>query len=101
MKRELTINGQLYQEKELISYCKNIISTSDKNWERDYCRFILEWLNDNDEVVAQTSGSTGSPKQIRLSKQKMQNSAQLTGEFFGFEEGDRALLCLSTQLHCR
>lgn len=96
MKRELTINGKHYSEKELFSYCEDTISKSDKDWEMDYCRFILEWLSDDDEILAQTSGSTGAPKQIRLEKQKMRNSAQLTGEFFGFDIGQKALLCMST-----
>jgi len=96
MNRGLTINGKTYTEEELILYCQNLISNSVEEWERDYCRFIVKWLNNFDEVSAKTSGSTGTPKQIKLSKQKMINSARLTGEYFGFKEGDTALFCLSS-----
>lgn len=96
MNRGLTINGKTYTEEELILYCHNLISNSLEEWERDYCRFIIEWLNNSDEVGAKTSGSTGTPKQIKLSKQKMINSARLTGEYFGFKEGDTVLFCLSS-----
>ncbi|WP_321308921.1 AMP-binding protein [Marinifilum fragile] len=95
MNRELTINGKNYKEIELLSYCRDIISNSDYEWEKDYCKFILEWLADADQVKAKTSGSTGVPKAMYLSKQKMRNSAKLTGEFFNFKAGQNALFCLS------
>jgi len=96
MNRSLTIDGKTYNEAALILYCENLISYSKEEWERDYCFFIMEWLNDSDEVSAKTSGSTGIPKQIKLSKQKMINSARLTGDYFGFKKGDTALYCLSS-----
>ncbi|WP_321515732.1 AMP-binding protein [Marinifilum fragile] len=95
MNRELTINGKHYKESELIGYCRDIISNSDHEWEKDYCKFILEWLADADQMKAKTSGSTGVPKAMYLSKQKMRNSAKLTGEFFNFKAGQNALFCLS------
>ncbi|MCY1635320.1 AMP-binding protein [Marinifilum sp. D737] len=95
MNKELTINGKNYREIELLSYCSDIISNSDHEWEKDYCKFILEWLDDADQVKAKTSGSTGVPKAMYLSKQKMRNSAKLTGEFFNFKAGQNALFCLS------
>ncbi|MGQ1909855.1 AMP-binding protein [Marinifilum sp. RC60d5] len=96
MNSELTINGIHYNKEELSIYCDNIISNSLNEWECDYCRFIQEWMNNSDFVHAKTSGSTGVPKQIILSKQKMINSARLTGEFFEFSKRQTALLCLST-----
>lgn len=96
MNKELTINGIHYNKEELSNYCNNIISSSLNEWECDYCRFIKEWMNDSDFVQAKTSGSTGAPKEIILSKQKMINSARLTGDFFEFTKGQTALLCLST-----
>ncbi|MDQ2177244.1 AMP-binding protein [Marinifilum sp. D714] len=95
MNRELTINGKNYKEIELLNYCRDIISNSDYEWEKDYCKFILEWLDDAEQVKAKTSGSTGVPKAMYLSKQKMRNSAKLTGEFFNFKAGQNALFCLS------
>ncbi|WP_421919958.1 AMP-binding protein [Marinifilum sp.] len=96
MNRELTINGKYYNEKELLTYCRNRIANSTNEWEKDYCKFILEWLDDTDHVKAKTSGSTSVPKKINLSKQKMRNSAKLTGEFFNFKVDQTALFCLSS-----
>lgn len=95
MKAELTINGKHFSDEELNVYCKDRVSSSSLQWERDVCIFILEWMDSTDSVVAKTSGSTGFPKAIVLSKQKMLNSAKQTGDFFDFKEGQSALLCLS------
>jgi len=56
--------------------------------------FLLDWLNKEDHLYVATSGSTGQPKQIKLMKQAMVNSAIATGNFFGLEPGDKALHCL-------
>lgn len=94
--RELTINGKLYSEEELPKHCTSQLLSSDFQWERDVYSFILEWLDSKKTILANTSGSTGEPKLMDLSKQRMINSAQLTGEYFKFEKGQTALLCLST-----
>jgi O-succinylbenzoic acid--CoA ligase len=45
-------------------------------------------------VPASTSGTTGPPKQMTISRRDLVHSARLTGETFGLLPGDRALLCL-------
>ena len=57
-------------------------------------RFLLDWLDDRDYVEATTSGSTGIPKQIKLKKQSMVNSALATGDYLKLSPKNRALLCL-------
>lgn len=57
--------------------------------------FLAGWLSDSDFVMGYTSGSTGSPKPIRLSKRAMRASALRTNAFFGMGEGSSILLCLS------
>lgn len=57
-------------------------------------RFLLDWLDDRDYIEATTSGSTGIPKQIKLMKQSMVNSALATGEYLNLSPKNRALLCL-------
>ena len=50
--------------------------------------FAAEWLDaGKDFVVAHTSGSTGAPKEIRLSKNDMATSARATNRFFGIGSG--------------
>lgn len=68
---------------------------SEENWKKDLGNFILKWVDSSDSILAHTSGSTGVPKEIRLLKKHMRNSALMTGEFFHFEAGQKALLCLS------
>lgn len=63
-------------------------------FENEIGNFLLDWLDDKDYVLAKTSGSTGQPKIIQISKQAMVNSAIATGDFFKLQPGDTALLCL-------
>lgn len=59
--------------------------------------FIAEWNNDAKTIEVSTSGSTGQPKTILIEKERMRKSAQSTGQFFGFEKAQVALLNLSPQ----
>lgn len=45
--------------------------------------FLNQWQDDNDYIVAHTSGSTGSPKEIHLLKSDMLVSAKATCNYFG------------------
>ncbi len=63
-------------------------------WERDFFSFILNWLDDNDYIEQETSGTTGDKKLIRLSKKGMLYSAAQTCDFFKLGPLHRALLCL-------
>lgn len=45
-------------------------------------RFLEQWFDDKDYVLAYTSGSTGKPKEIRLLKADMVHSACSTNRFF-------------------
>ena len=56
--------------------------------------FFEEWNSASDEVLVHTSGSTGEPKPMRVSKQRMLASARATCDFLGLQRGDKALLCL-------
>lgn len=55
-------------------------------------RFISEWDDNREFVLANTSGSTGKPKEIRLLKSDMMISAAKTCEFFGLT--DKSVLAL-------
>ena len=65
-----------------------------EDWEKDIFHFLSEWFNNSATVVLHTSGSTGVPKEILLSKTAMRNSARITNRFFGMDESKTALLCL-------
>lgn len=67
------------------------------NWQKSVVLFLKQWLNPADEIMVQTSGSTGNPQVIHLSKATMRVSAAMTCNYFGLQPGDRALLCLSVE----
>lgn len=52
------------------------------------------WTDGADFVECHTSGSTGVPKEIRLSKEFMRASARRTNVFFGINQGSRLHTCL-------
>ncbi len=64
-------------------------------WKRDVYGFILEWIDDDNTIGVQTSGTTGKPRKFRVSKESMGISARKTLNFFKLNPGDSALLCLS------
>lgn len=88
--RTLQINGQELQGSELVDYTLN--SSSDQL--KYLGQFMQEWLNENEYISVQSSGSTGSPKKIKVLKTQMLASAQATAGFFNFKEGQTALLAL-------
>ena len=68
---------------------------SGNNYLQDILDFLDRW---NDETVSviqvPTSGSTGSPKTINLSKSSMIKSAEKSSAYFNFEAGQMTLLGL-------
>jgi len=65
-----------------------------EDFEKPVGDFLLDWFDDNSYIDMQTSGSTGVPKMIRISKQAMVESAIATGDFFDIHPGDKVLQCL-------
>lgn len=59
--------------------------------------FIEAWNDSKDFIIQQTSGSTGIPKEIRISKDKMRASARMTGSFFNLNNLNSTLLCISPE----
>ncbi|CAA9247306.1 MAG: O-succinylbenzoic acid--CoA ligase [uncultured Cytophagales bacterium] len=65
--------------------------------ERQALTFCRQWEEGQETFVLQTSGSTGMPKPIVLTRAQMAASARMTGKVLGLEPGDRALVSLNTQ----
>ncbi len=59
--------------------------------------FCGQWLSGQKQFSVQTSGSTGQPKSIVLTRQQMLASVRMTGEALHLNKGDRALVCLSLE----
>ncbi len=63
-------------------------------WKNELAAFLSVWCGLQDFVEVHTSGSTGHPKRICLSKAAMSASARLTNDFFGITEHSMLLLSL-------
>lgn len=63
-------------------------------WKQAIYDFLINWFDDSETITVHTSGSTGLPKAIELTKTAMRNSALMTNTFFGLNETSTALLCL-------
>ncbi|MFI5203630.1 MAG: AMP-binding protein [Flavobacteriales bacterium] len=59
--------------------------------------FLKNWWNTEEFMLFNTSGSTGEPKLIRISKNAMRRSATITNEYFGLGIKSCALVCLPVQ----
>ena len=61
----------------------------------EFANFVSDWFDDSQYMTAQTSGSTGVPKTIKLLKSDMRASAQMTNRFFNINSNSTFLLSLS------
>lgn len=91
---QFKLQGFHYSLHELNDVAYSLIKEGDRE-ERLIGDFLMDWISPHDTLVVRTSGSTGAPKSISLSKQAMVNSALSTGSYFGIGERSTALLCLS------
>lgn len=65
-----------------------------EDFEKPVGDFLLDWFDSKSYIEMYTSGTTGAPKTISVSKQAMVDSALATGNFFELQPGDKALQCL-------
>jgi O-succinylbenzoic acid--CoA ligase len=86
----ITLNGTFLDETGIEDFCKK----QNNDFLLQVASFMNEWLNPDPYISLKTSGSTGVPKTILIEKNKMLSSASRTAEYFGFKEGQKALLCL-------
>ncbi len=59
--------------------------------------FCMQWQTNKDEFIVHTSGSTGIPKPISLTRKQMQNSVVATAEALNLKHNERFLICLNTE----
>lgn len=90
---EFRMNGFHLNREDLCRVAYSFIKEGEA-FERPVGDFLLDWFDAHDYIEMTTSGTTGTPKTVRIEKQAMVHSALATGDFFGLEPGDRALHCL-------
>jgi O-succinylbenzoic acid--CoA ligase len=90
------LNGFHLDRKDLCRVAYSFIKEGE-DYEKSVGDFILDWFDKKPYLELNTSGTTGTPKIIRIEKQAMVNSALATGDFFDLSPGDKALHCLPTK----
>ncbi len=94
---DFKLNGEVFSSADALRKRASYLITDGKDDEIAVGRFILEWLDDNSFITVKTSGSTGIPKNIKLKKEHVWNSATATVAYFDLNKGTKALLCLPSE----
>ncbi|HET9503361.1 MAG TPA: AMP-binding protein [Hymenobacter sp.] len=66
-------------------------------YEAKVLELVQQWLLGAQEFGQRTSGSTGEPQVITLTRRQLAASAARTGDYFDLGPGDRALVCLNCE----
>ncbi|MBO9702478.1 MAG: AMP-binding protein [Sporocytophaga sp.] len=75
----------------------DLFTTSDE-YESTTISFLRDWLNHKEIFLLQTSGSTSTPKVIEINRVQMEASARATIKALRLKSGDRALICINTNM---
>ncbi len=87
------LNGFHLDKEDLCRVAYSFIKEGE-DFEKPVGDFLLDWFDGKDFIEMETSGTTGAPKTISVSKQAMVDSALATGDFFDLQPGNKALQCL-------
>jgi O-succinylbenzoic acid--CoA ligase len=90
---QFKLNGFHLDREDLCRVAYSFIKEGE-DFEKPVGDFLLDWFDGKDYIEMQTSGTTGTPKLITVSKQAMVQSALATGDFFELQPGNSALHCL-------
>ena len=93
---DFKLNGRSLNVTQLRELASDFVKTGEPH-EEEVGGFLIDWLDDKKYISVNTSGSTGSPKTIKLLKKHMVNSAIATAKRFKVYEGTTALLCLPSR----
>jgi o-succinylbenzoate---CoA ligase len=93
---DFKLNGKHFSKEELFQLAYSLIKEGEK-FQYDCGTFLLDWLDQNDYIIVQTSGTTGIPKLLKINKKAMVNSAIASSFFLGLTAGNSALCCLPVQ----
>lgn len=89
----LFFKQHVFEVEEAKDYIQ-VLSKSKEPYLLELSNLLKKWFDSELDFEVQTSGSTGSPKTIRLTKSKMRKSASLTISTFGLHSFNKLLLCL-------
>ncbi|HNP33899.1 MAG TPA: AMP-binding protein [Flavobacterium sp.] len=90
---QFKLNGFHLDREDLCRVAYSFIKEGE-DFEKPVGDFLLDWFDGKSFIEMETSGTTGTPKTISVSKQAMVDSALATGDFFDLRPGNKALQCL-------
>lgn len=88
----LVLHDTSYTQQQL---CAGVDRAPCHDYAQRVLQFCQQWLCGQETFTLHTSGSTGQPKTILLTRAQMVTSAHWTGQALGLQAGDHALVCLS------
>ncbi len=91
--KTLLLNGKRISIKKIVNHQEE----GNTQFEKNTLAFIREWLSNKNIFQLKTSGSTGAPKKIKVSRRQMIASATLTLKTLGVRRGGKTLLCIDPQ----
>jgi O-succinylbenzoic acid--CoA ligase len=96
MPASLTVDGRTYSTRELVSYPASAYQSTGDNTATalEFCR---DWLRGDSHFSLATSGTTGAPKPILLTRSQMEASARATAAALGLRDGMTSLVSLPTR----
>lgn len=95
MRPGLTLLGKFYSYDWVREQVRHLNAHTVSELEYQILTFCGQWLSGQKQFDIATSGTTGAPKSIQLTREQMALSAQLTGRALNLGPGYRALMCLS------
>jgi O-succinylbenzoic acid--CoA ligase len=87
------INGRRVSFQNVLEEKESVRSS----FEQTTFTFIREWLSGNERFEMTTSGSTGNPKGISLTRGQMEHSARQTARKIGLQRFSKSLVCIDTK----
>ncbi len=88
-------NG-FYLNKRFIPWDRLETTDPGSPFEKETLDFLISWQQGDSEFQLHTSGSTGNPKKISLTREQFIQSARQTNDFLQLTEEDHAHVCLNT-----
>lgn len=89
------ISGIRYDNDGLRDICvQKLNSGKIPDWEKNLYTFILDWVEGQETFTLETTGSTGHPKNIIVSRSDLIASAERTISYFNLQPGNSILCAL-------
>jgi len=90
----LTIDGKRYSKAWIAANYRSLQTPDQSEHQRTVLTFCGQWFSGQQQFVVRTSGSTGAPRPITLTRERMVQSARMTGQALSLAPGIHALACL-------